>query len=177
MIHNVSFLRCTRHRMLHQRGGSSWQRIFFTLYARYIFQTPHLITLLICSAADTLVLVFRIYGNCTVLLNYSPWMKSSSKQGKLLMWMKRRWLQMPYDIFTEALETFIQYALVFLSAVSAESDLYNVGFWGLLPCTDQTIMSFLLPKLNSWYVLTTIHLCIPGFKLQKALLVWYYIIA
>jgi len=152
MIHNVSFLRCTRHRMLHQRGGSSWQRIFFTLYA-------------------------RIYGNCTVLLNYSPWMKSSSKQGKLLMWMKRRWLQMPYDIFTEALETFIQYALVFLSAVSTESDLYNVGFWGLLPCTDQTIMSFLLPKLNSWYVLTTIHLCIPGFKLQKALLVWYYIIA
>jgi len=55
-------------------------------------------------------------------------MKSSSKQGKLLMWMKRRWLQMPYDIFTAALETFIQYALVFLSTVSAESDLYNVGF-------------------------------------------------
>jgi len=37
--------------------------------------------------------------------------------------MKRRWLQMPFDIFTEASETFVQYALVFLSAVSAERNL------------------------------------------------------
>lgn len=43
--------------------------------------------------------VLRIYGNCTVLLNYCPWMKSSSKQGKLLTWMKRRWLRLTYDVF------------------------------------------------------------------------------
>lgn len=57
-----------------------------------------------CSFAvqlTTPMLFLRIYGNCTVLLSYSPWMKSSSKQGKLLTWMKRRWLQMPSDIFAE----------------------------------------------------------------------------
>jgi len=62
--------------------------------------TPHLIALLICSAAHILVcFFFRIYENCTVLLCYCPWMKSSSKQGKLLTWMKRRWLRLTYDVF------------------------------------------------------------------------------
>lgn len=35
-LYNVHFLRSTRPRTLHQRGASSWQKIFFTSFARYI---------------------------------------------------------------------------------------------------------------------------------------------
>jgi hypothetical protein len=71
-LYNVHFLRSTRPRTLHQRGASSWQKIFFTSFA-------------------------RMCGNCTVPLSYSPWMKSSSRQEKLLMWMKRHWQQITSD--------------------------------------------------------------------------------
>jgi hypothetical protein len=103
-INDVPFLRCTRRRTLPQRGGSSWQRIFFILYARCIVRSPtqHTHIWFPCLFAVQLTLssgVLRIYGNCTVLLNYCPWMKSSSKQGKLLTWMKRRWLRLTYDVF------------------------------------------------------------------------------